>query len=155
MLTSLLLAAILAPMPAGVRAQKQAPLVVIMAAAVPITDISWSTLRRAFLGEMAEYQSGKRLIPFNAPPGAIARVIFDKRVLNLSADEVGRFWVDRRIRDEGAPPRTVPTHELAVRVAAGVAGAITYVPADVPMKGVRILTIDGRSAGSPGYLLNP
>lgn len=155
LLSLLLAAASLAPLPRVARAQQQPSWVVIIGKSAGITDIALPTLRRAFLGEIAEYASGKRLIPFNAPTGAPGRVLFDKRVLGLAQDEVGRFWVDRRIRDEGAPPRTVPSAELAVRVVAAVPGAITYVPANLVIPGVQVLTIDKRAPGTQGYTLNP
>jgi hypothetical protein len=42
---------------------------------------------------------------------------------------------------------------LLQRVVAKLPGAISYVHAGTIMPGVRALTIDGRSAGQPGYPL--
>lgn len=130
------------------------PLVIIIAASTAVKDISAANLRRAFLGEAAEMGGGKRFIPLNQPPNTPGRVAFDKTILGLSADQVGAFWIDRRIRDESAPPRTVPSAELAARIVGSLPGAITYVPASLVTAQVRALTVDGKTAGQGGYVLN-
>jgi hypothetical protein len=131
------------------------PLVVIVNATVSMTDISTGLLRRAFLGEAAEYASGKRLVPINQPFDTPARSQFDKAILGLSPAEVGRFWVDRRIRDQSPQPKSVPSPELALRVVMSVPGAISYVTPAMLNEKVRALTIDGKSHDQPGYVLTP
>jgi hypothetical protein len=64
---------------------------------------------------------------------------------------VGRFWINRRIRDEGAPPRTLTSAELAVKVVASLPGSITYVSPSMVTPNVRVLTIDGKSPTQAGY----
>lgn len=129
------------------------PLVVVVAASSTLKDISMGELRRAFLGE-AVTAGGKRLIAINHPLATPARDQFDKSVLGLKPDEVGRFWVDRRIRDQSPPPKTVQSAELAVRIAMSLPGAITYATADAVNDKLRALTIDGKAAGQAGYPLN-
>jgi hypothetical protein len=129
------------------------PLVVIVSSALPMRDISFSQLRNAFLGEGAEYASGKRLIAVNHPPGSPVRGQFDLTVLGLKPDAVGRFWVERRIRDQPGPPKAVPSIDLALRLTMSLPGAITYVPPELVNPKVRALTIDGKAAGERGYPL--
>lgn len=144
-------AALLAPVPPVGAAAK--PLLVVMSASVRITDISTSTLRRVFQGLPTEFERGKRFIPINHPVGGPGRVQFDRAVLGLEPNQVGAFWIDRRIRDESPPPRTVPSADLALRVAASLPGAITYIAPELLTGVVKALTIDGRSAAQPEYLL--
>jgi hypothetical protein len=146
-------AAAISPSARVARAASAAPLVVIMASSVGISDIPSSTLLRIFQGEHEEYQGGKSFVPFNSPAGSEGRTLFDRRVLGLTPDDVGRFWIDRRIRGEAQPPRTLPSVDLAVRVTATLPGAITYLRANLVGSGVRVLTIDGRSSNHQDYLL--
>lgn len=139
------------PAPSRVHAQVS-ELVVVIASSLGITDISSGTLRRVFSGYPTEL-SGRRLIPVNHPPNSVDRARFDRLVLGLTPDQVGRFWVDRRIRDEGQPPKIVPSAELAVRIAASLPGAITYVTTDLLNAKVRALTIDGKEQHDPRYAL--
>jgi hypothetical protein len=129
------------------------PLVVIVSSGLPIHDIGLSQLRSAFLGEGAEYAPGKRLIAINHPPGTPARDGFDLTVLGLKPDAVGRFWVDRRIRDQPGPPKTVPSVDLALRLTMSLPGAITYVPPELVNPKVKTLSIGGKAPGQAGYPL--
>jgi hypothetical protein len=149
---ALLLAGLL-PVSQSAHAATAHTLLVIVGNATGMTDISLATLRRAFQNEPATTPSGKRLVPFNHVPGSAARTLFDRAVLGLEPDAVGRFWINRRIRDEGLPPHTVPSPELALRVVASLPGAITYVDSKTSTNGVRVLRVDGKLPNDPGYLL--
>lgn len=125
---------------------------VIVGKGVPIEDISFGDLRRAFLG-LPTVVNGVRLVPLNQQPASSARVKFDERVLNLRPDRVGDFWVNRRIRDQSAPPRTASSPPLAAKVAASLPGAITYVLAEDLNQGVKTLSVDGKPPTANNYLL--
>jgi hypothetical protein len=152
LLSALLLALALAlVLGTGARAAGK-PLVLIVGANTPLNDIGISLLRRAFLGESAEYASGKRLIAINHAPRTPLREQFDDLVLGLKPTEVGHFWIDRRIRDQPPAPKHVPS-ELVVRIVASLPGAISYVTSDQLNDKVHMLKIDGKSPGQPGYWL--
>lgn len=135
---------------------REAALLIVTGMAFPANDISFSALKSSFRGQRVEV-AGKALVPVNHPLESPLRVAFDRAVLGLEPAAVGPFWVDMRIRDQGRPPTTASTPELAVRIAAALAGAITYTtPSAIPGKlPVKVLTIDGKSAGQPGYPLKP
>jgi hypothetical protein len=148
-----LIASVLSPLRSPARADANPGLLVVVGNATGITDISLAMLRRAFQGEPALTPDGKRLVPLNHSVGSPERTLFDRNVLGLEPDEVGRFWINRRIRDEGLPPRTLPSPDLGVRVVASYPGAITYVNAKLVTAGVRVLRVDGKLPTDPGYLL--
>lgn len=138
------------------RAQPDKRIVLIVGkAATSISDVDGAMVRRAFEGHPVEYASGKRLVPFNAPAESSMRQRFDRMVLGFTPEEVGRFWVDQRIRGQALPPRTVASPAFGVRVVAALPGGITYVPEDVVNDTVRVLSVDGRQPGQAGYLLAP
>ena len=139
---------------ARVSAQTAAALLVIVAAGTSGADIEIGTLRQAYGGYSAIY-NGTRLIPFNQAVGTPARALFDRIVLDLSPDQVGAYWVDRKIRNGGQPPRTLPLANLVVRVVASLPGAIGYIEMDpraLPST-VRVLTIAGKRPEDPDYPL--
>jgi hypothetical protein len=128
------------------------PLLVIVGTSMAASDIAFPMLKDVFRGRSVNL-AGKKLIPINHPLGAALRVSFDRAVLGLEPAAVGRFWVDARIRDEGKPPTTASTPDLAIRIAASLANAISYgTPAMLNPK-VKALTVDGKSATQPGYAL--
>jgi hypothetical protein len=150
-LSVVLLAALAAESPHA-RAQVRRPLLVIVSSTTEITDISFATLRRVFSGSSAEYRPGKRFLPLNHPIGSSDRVLFDRTVMGLAPDDVGRYWVDQKIRGSAPPPRTLPSAELAVRVVASFPGAITYTDPSLVGPGLKILTVDNRAVSDPSYL---
>jgi len=132
----------------------QKALVLVVARDVPLSDITTSTLRRVFQGMPTMFAGGRRFVPLNHPTGTPTRIQFDRAILELEPNSVGAYWIDRRIRDESPPPRTIPSAELAQRIAASLPGAITYVYEDDVSAAVKVLTIDGKSPGQKGYPLD-
>src|SRR6185295_10578229 len=74
-------------------------LVVVVAKGSSVTNVSRGELKRCFTGEACS-ASDKTLVPFNEAPGSPERSGFDQAVLGMSPDEVGRFWVDRKVRGQ-------------------------------------------------------
>jgi hypothetical protein len=127
-------------------------LVLIVARDLGLRELSSAVVRRVFLGEPTE-AAGRRLLPFNYATENPLRRDFDRVVLEMSPGEVGRYWVDRRIRGEGLPPRTVPSPAVARAVVTHLLGAIAYVTADQLDASVVALRIDGRDYSDPSYPL--
>ena len=130
-------------------------LVVVVGAQSPLHDISRSALRRAYLGEVTE-DHGTRLVPLNQPPGAPARVAFDRALLGLAARR------DRALLDRPAHPRPGQRHrarsrrfQLLLRVLAQLPGGISYLRrSELPANStaVKVITVDGKKPGDAGYL---
>ena len=117
-------------------------LVVVVAKGSKLTSISKSELKRCFLGEPVS-ASGKQLVPFNAEANHPARSGFDAAVLGMSPAEVGRFWVDRKVRGQSAAPRSLPSMAHVIKVVAKFPNAISYVPADQLTADLQPVAVDG------------
>lgn len=151
-LSAALIFAALAREAPPVRAQPRRHLLVIVSNAVETSDLSFATLRRIFAGGPAEYRPGKRFVPINHPIGTAERALFDRTVMGLAPEDVGRYWVDQRIRGTALPPRTLPSADLVVRVVASLPGAITYTDPKLIGPGLKVLTIDNKAPSDPNYL---
>lgn len=116
------------------------------------SDISRGDLRRLFLGDPVVL-AGQRLTAFNLPASSSERQLFERLVLGMTPDQVAKYWIDRRIRGQGAAPKTAPTPEVLLKVAANFPGTIAYLPQGLTAPGVKDLTIEGKSSAAPGYLL--
>lgn len=134
------------------RTSGSSPMVVIVSAQSKMQDISRSLLKRIFLGEVAEYE-GVRFVPLNYSVDTPLRQAFDEVLLGFTGDAVGRYWVDRRIRGQGLPPRTVPSSSVVRVAVAKLRGAMGYIRAAELDTSVRALTIDGVAHTAPGYPL--
>jgi hypothetical protein len=96
---------------------------------------------------------GKALVPFNSEPGTPARAAFDAAILGMTPAQVGRFWVDRKVRGQAPPPRTLPSLAHVVKVVAKFPNAISYVPADKLTPELQAVAIDGVAHTDARYAL--
>jgi ABC-type phosphate transport system substrate-binding protein len=96
-------------------------------------------LEALFTRMQTRWDNGAPVIPFSFAAGSDARVLFDRSVLRLGPDEVGRFWLDRRIRGLGLPPKQVPSAALMQQVVANLTGAIGYAPSQPTRAGVKVV----------------
>lgn len=113
---------------APVRALPQVDLAVIVNLQVRVNHMSAMEMETLFTRTQTRWDDGTPIVPINAPPGSDARIAFDRAVLRLDPDSVGRFWIDRRIRGLGLPPRHVGDPGTIVRVVEKLPGAIGYAP---------------------------
>jgi hypothetical protein len=138
---------------AGSAAADGNKLVVVVAKGSKLTNISRSDLKREFLGETVTADDDAPLVPFNAAPGTAERIGFDRRVLGMSPDEVGRYWVDRKVRGEKGAPRSLPSPAHIAKVVAKFPHAIGYLPADQLTGDVQPVSVDGVSYVDTRYPL--
>lgn len=123
-------------------AAEDTKLVIVVAKASPIKSLSRAELKRAFLGESVSSHD-ITLVPFNSQPGSPPRAGFDKAILGMSPAEVGRYWVDRKVRGQSGAPRSLPSMAHVLKVVAKFPGAISYVPADQLTAAVHPVAVDG------------
>lgn len=125
-------------------------LAVIIAASSPAFELQLHELRRLYLGDPVSV-GGKKLVPLAQAPRSPSRVGFDRSVLGMSPEEVTRYWIDRKIRGQSGPPKSIDSPDLLQRVVARLPGAIGYVNAGEMRSEVQALRIDGRLPGESGY----
>jgi hypothetical protein len=105
----------------------------------PVQRLGDHELEALFTRTQTRWDDGKPVIPLSLPAGTEARVLFDRVILRLGPDEVGRFWLDHRIRGLGLPPKQVPNALLMQQVVANLQGAIGYAPAAPGRTGVKVV----------------
>jgi hypothetical protein len=137
-----------APDPAGA-------IVVVVHPDSPLRDVSAAWLRRLYLGEPMWDERGVRLVPLNWAAGSATRTEFDRAILRMTPEEVGRYWIDRKIRGGGGAPRTFSLAATIRRLVMSVPGAVGYLRAIDLDTSVRNLAVDGRHHARSGYVLAP
>ena len=151
-LLALLLAGLALARPAAAQPGPRKPLVVVVAQGSTVSNLSQTDLKRLFTG-VAVVVDGKKLVPFNFQPGTRERTVFDSFALGMSAAEVGRFWVDRRVRGQGEPPRALPSSAHMAKVVARFPGAIGYLAADQLGPGLKAIKVGGVGHTEPTYAM--
>jgi hypothetical protein len=153
-LSALLLAGLALPWPKSSALGSSDALLIVTGRSFPADDITYAALKRAFRGQRVQL-AGKPLNPINHPRDTQHRIAFDRTVLGLGPESVGRFWVDMRIRDQAIPPTTASTPQIAIRMAAVLPGAVTYAPEIAVLPSLKVLTVDGKRASDYGYPIRP
>ena len=148
------LLALLAFVPVGlVSAGTQPRLVLVVAKGSPIVDISRADLKQVFLSETTVV-NGHKVVPFNFENKAAQRVAFDQVVLGMSVDEIGRFWVDRKIRGQRPAPRAVPSAAYMTKLVQVFPGALGYLSETELPANIQPVMIGGLSYKDPHYPLS-
>jgi len=94
-----------------------------------VSSLSGLMLEAIYTRSTTRWDNGSTIVPFNLGSSDPVRHTFDRAILQLSPELVGRFWLDQRIRGLGAPPKQVPDIALMVRVIERLPGSIGYAPA--------------------------
>jgi hypothetical protein len=123
----------------NLQAVYEGPLEVIVNGASNVEALSAYELEALFTRTQTRWGDGSTVIPLSFPMNSEPRTLFDRVALRLDAEEVGRFWLDRRIRGLGLPPKQVPTAALMQQVVANLRGSIGYMPAARNHTGVRVV----------------
>jgi ABC-type phosphate transport system substrate-binding protein len=126
---------------------------VVVSKSFPVDNLSFGDLKRLYMGNSVT-AGGKTLIPLTYPKQAQDRAAFDQSVLGMSPDEVGRYWIDRKIRGQTGSPKTVESAEVVMKVVTKVEGAIGYVRHSAASQDVKTLRIDGKLPTDPGYRIS-
>ena len=135
------------------RAAVRVPLALVTGDTSDVTDMSLAQVRRLFTGGGVDDRSGRRLVPLNHAPNMTDRVAFDRAVLGLSPEEVSRFWIDRKIRGQPGPPRSLDSAALLLRVVLRLPGAVSYVRFHQLPRGMHVVRVDGKLPHDPAYPL--
>jgi hypothetical protein len=126
---------------------------VVVSSDLPVDDISFGDLKRLYRGNPI-VAGGKQLVPLTYRKESPERRLFDRAVLGMSPDDAARYWIDRKIRGQSGQPKALESPEVLVRVVSKVDGAIGFVKGGTAAAGVKVLRIDGKRPGEPGYPIN-
>jgi hypothetical protein len=127
-------------------------LAVVAAKNFPVDDLSFNELKRIYMGDTVEAR-GKRVIPLALRIRSPERTAFDEVVTGMNPDDVGRYWIDRKIRGQSGPPKSIDSPLTLLRLVDKLDGALGYVRADSVPRNVKVLRIDGRRPTDAGYRL--
>lgn len=132
-------------------AEPKVPLALVVAKNSPVSEMSLNEVKRLYLGDAISGPNGKKLIPLTQASASADRSGFERVVLGMSADAIARYWIDRKIRGQSGPPKSVPSADVLQRLVGNVEGTVGYVRADQVRADVKIVRIDGRVPGDVGY----
>jgi len=128
-------------------------LAVVVNPGVEVDELSFADLRKIMLGDRQFWASGRRISLIIRAPVAEERTVMLENVYRMSEAQFRQYWIAKVFRAEAtAGPRLVVSNDEAVDLVGVIDGAIAVVAlSDVP-EGMKVLRIDGKLPGEPGYL---
>jgi len=149
-----LLGALFGVAPRAAHAQDSEPLAIVVNRSNPLNEISLGDLRRVFRGQRSRWSNGRRVTLVMRDPGAVERQAILKSVYGVPEAEYGRSYMQAVFSGETVDaPKTLASPNGVLRFVYNVPGAIGYVRARDADTSVKMLRIDGRLPGEPGYRL--
>jgi len=127
---------------------------VVVNSSVPVGEISFTELRRVFLGERQFWSSSLRISLLLHAPVARERDVLLKTVYEMSEAQLRQHWIGKVFRAEvPSAPQMFFSDEEITQALAAIPGYIAAVDATRLPRGLKVLKVDGRLPGEPGYRL--
>ena len=120
----------------------------------PVTKMSRAELRKIFAGEERYWSAGLPVKLFVRAPGTHERVALLK-LLGMSESEYKQYWTVQVFRGEAqSEPFTLPSNGMQKEALMAYLGAVALVNLQDVKTGMKVLRVEGRMPGEPGYPLN-
>jgi ABC-type phosphate transport system substrate-binding protein len=120
----------------------------------PVENLSSNDLRSLLLSEQKSWPHGRRVTIVMREPGQPERVTLLKTVCRMTDSDYNKYFMQAQfIGDLQTTPKVLATAAGMRKFVFNVPGAIGYVRASEVDASVKIVRVDGRLPGEPGYRL--
>ncbi len=152
MIVPLLLALVTA---AGAQAQKPtSDIAVVTNPETPVNELSLAEVRKVFLGERQYWKSNMPVILLVRAPVAREREVVLKSIYQMTESQFKQYWVAKIFRSEAvSAPKIVYSADMTNQLLTVIPGSIAFMEAKAVAPGLKVLKVDGRLPGEPGYSL--
>jgi len=119
---------------------------------VQVDNLALADLRRILLGDREFWPSGVRVTLLIRAPIARERDAVVKDVCEMTEAQFRQHWIGKVFRNETpSAPKIVYSNEMALDQVSRTPGAIALVEASSVNRNVKVVKIDGKAPGQPGY----
>lgn len=134
--------------------QGTADIAVVVHPDVPVDNLSMVDLRRVVLGDREFWPGGVRITLLIRAPIARERDAAVKNISQMTEAQFRQHWIGKVFRAETpSGPKITYSRESALAQLSRTPGAIALVEGPITATRVKVLKIDGKSPGQPGYPL--
>lgn len=119
-----------------------------------VSEVSAADLREIILMERQHWKEGGRIYLLLPESGSIEKGVLLKRVLKMTEEQLRRHYLAKLYGGEiAAFPGVARSGTAALRTVSLAPNAIAVVDAGALDPSVKVLRVQGRRPGEPGYLL--
>jgi ABC-type phosphate transport system substrate-binding protein len=141
--------------PQSASAQGAGDLAIVAHPGTPVSQLSFTELRQVLKGERQYWTPDLPVVLFvRAPTSAERSAVLDV-IYQMSEPQFKQYWIAKQFRAESATsPKNMRSNDLTQQFVASTPGAIGFMAANDVKPGVKVLRIEGRLPGEPGYKLH-
>jgi hypothetical protein len=130
------------------------PVAIVVSPDVPVDDLSFSEVRKLFLGERQFWNPKLRVVLLMRAPVAPERNVVLRTIYQMSEAQFRQYWISKVFRaDVSSGPKIVYSNEMASELVNAIPGAVAFVDASQVPKGLKVLKIDGKMPSDKAYPL--
>ena len=145
---------LLGSLPAESQSAHSTDIAVVVHPDTPVTDLTLADVRKVLLGERQYWTNNLPVVLLVRAPVARERELVLKVIYRMTESQFKQYWIAKIFRAEAAsPPKIVYSNDVSKQLVSAVPGAIAFVDAKEVRPGLRVLRVDGRLPGEPGYPL--
>ncbi len=120
----------------------------------PISNLSLAEVRKVFLGDRQYWSTNVPVVLMIRAPVARERDVVLKIIYQMSESQFKQYWIAKIFRAESATaPKVVYSNDMANQLVTAIPGAIAFIDSKDVKPGSKVLRVDGRLPGEPGYPL--
>ena len=139
---------------ASAQARASGDLAIVVHPDTPVSDLAFAELRKVFLGERQYWNANVPVVlliraPTSGERDAVLNVIYQMR-----EPQFKQYWIAKIFRAESASaPKVVYSNDMANELVSAIPGAIAFIDAREVRPGAKIVRVEGKLPGEPGYQL--
>jgi ABC-type phosphate transport system substrate-binding protein len=133
---------------------KEGDVAVIVNPLNPVESISLAELRTIFAGEKQNWKRNFPVFAMVRAPQSHERDVLLGRVLKMTDSEYKQYWVKKVYSGEAhREPLMLMSNGMQLEAVRSDRGSIALISMQDVHQGVKVIKVDGRLPGTPGYLL--
>jgi ABC-type phosphate transport system substrate-binding protein len=151
----LVLASFSLPVPQPLFAQAHdVDVAVVVQPDTPVSNLSLAEVRKIFLGDRQYWTANTPVVLLIRAPVARERDVVLKIIYQMSESQFKQYWIAKIFRAESvSAPKVVYSNDMASELVTALPGAIAFVDSRDVRPGTKVVRVDGRLPGEPGYPL--
>jgi hypothetical protein len=120
----------------------------------PVSNLSLVEVRKVFLGDRQYWSTNVPVVLLIRAPVARERNVVLKTIYQMSELQFKQYWIAKIFRAESASaPKVVYSNDMANELVGAIPGAIAFIDSREVRTGAKVIRVDGRLPGEPGYVL--
>jgi ABC-type phosphate transport system substrate-binding protein len=121
----------------------------------PVSKLTFPELRQVFLGERQYWTKDVPVVLLMRAPTSVERDAVLNVIYQMKEPQFKQYWIAKIFRAElSSPPKIVYSNDSANQLISTINGSIAFMAASDVKPGLKVLRIDDRLPGEPGYRLH-